>query len=494
MRKISTTATLIGTALIALCAGFAAPAADDYGLPSIGDPADNILSPADEQRIGSQVVKQLREQGYILDDPELTEYLNRLGAKLAAAAGHLPSEFSFFVIDDPRINAFALPGGYIGVNSGLILASESESELAGVIAHEIAHVTQRHIARQIEKTGRLNLVTAAAILLAIIAGGGNPDVVEAAVTLGLSNLGQQSINYTRAHEKEADRLGISTLAAAGFSPGGMASFFSRLQEQARLYGNELPEILRTHPISTNRIAEARSREAKYRPGELTQSESYGAMRSLARVRSVVQATEPIVYFQNHLAEEPTPDEKYGLSQAYLRTGRVDDARELSKELVNDHPENIHYALALARAQLAQGNTEAALTVYESMERLYPQYLPLILAQTETMIQNGQAAPAKRKLLDAEQLFPREPQIRRLLSLAAQELNQTGEAHYQMAQYFRLRANYPAAINQIEAGLENPDISENDRALLKTTLARAEAECERQLDERTCEYETHGKRR
>ena len=227
-------------------------------LPDIGTPVNTTLTPNDEYQIGAMIVRGLRDAGQILEDPELTEYLQTLGSRLVSHVQNAnPQRFQFFLVKDSSINAFALPGGFIGVNAGLVLATHNESELAGVLAHEIAHVTQRHIARSIQAQSRSNLVSTAAMLAAILIGattGAGGDVMQGAVAVAQGAAAQQRLNFTRANEYEADRVGISTLAAAGFDPRGMPAFFETMGRRAGLAGSRVPEMLQSHPVTSARIA------------------------------------------------------------------------------------------------------------------------------------------------------------------------------------------------------------------------------------------------
>ena len=200
-------------------------------LPDIGSPASSALSLDDEYRIGLQVMRQLRDEGQVIEDPEATEYLQALGSRIVAqATGDSAQKFQFFFVRDDTINAFALPGGFIGVNYGLVLATRNESQLAGVLAHEIAHVTQRHIARRIRSQGRQSVATMAAILAAILVGAstGSGDAALGGISMAQGAAMQQSINFTRANETEADRVGMGFLASAGFDPYGMPDFFETM--------------------------------------------------------------------------------------------------------------------------------------------------------------------------------------------------------------------------------------------------------------------------
>ncbi|HLF10709.1 MAG TPA: M48 family metalloprotease, partial [Gammaproteobacteria bacterium] len=239
-------------ALAVICAQTAWPAPHD-DLPDFGTPADTALSKNKEEQLGRGVMLQLRNAGVVAEDPELTEYIGTLGSRLASNANNGDYRFNFFVVNDDRINAFALPGGFIGVNSGLILASDNESELAGVLAHEISHVTQRHIARSIYDNQRTSIVSMAAMLAAILLGAAadvSGDAMQGVVSASQALAVQRQINFTRSNEYEADRVGMEVLSAAGFDPNGMSGFFEKLAKRYGASTQYVPELLQTHPVST----------------------------------------------------------------------------------------------------------------------------------------------------------------------------------------------------------------------------------------------------
>ena len=217
-------------------------------LPDIGNPAGAIITESDEYQIGRMIVQQLRDEGAIIDDPEVNEYLQALGSRTRRADPRWRPPFQFFAVRDNTINAFALPGGFIGVNSGLVLATRNESELASVLAHEIAHVTQRHIARTMRAQGKQSIAATAAILAAILIGamaGGSGDAMQGAIAIAQGAAAQQQVNFTRANEYEADRVGIGFLAAAGFDPQAMPSFFETMGRRTGLAGSYMPEMIQT---------------------------------------------------------------------------------------------------------------------------------------------------------------------------------------------------------------------------------------------------------
>ncbi|MGE5947116.1 MAG: M48 family metallopeptidase, partial [Betaproteobacteria bacterium] len=228
--------------------------ADD--LPELGDVASSELPLSAEKKIGQQIMNQIRwrEPSY-LDDSDIEGYLNQLGGRLAAFSTDPGLGYQFFAIDDPSINAFAMPGGYIGVHTGLILAAQSEAELAGVLAHEIAHVTQRHIARQVFQSKRLSMASMVAMGLAILAARSSPQAASAAIAGTQAGAISAQLAFSRDFERESDRLGFETLRNAGFDVHGMSAFFERLQQSSRLYENNATAYLRTHPLSGERLSD-----------------------------------------------------------------------------------------------------------------------------------------------------------------------------------------------------------------------------------------------
>lgn len=446
-------------------------------LPRIGEPADVALSPLEESRIGAQITAALYAQEYILEDPELTDYVAGLAWRLIAASDAQPPKLTLFVIKDPRINAFALPGGYIGVNAGLLTSVRNESELAGVLAHELAHVTQRHIARSIEGTQTASLATWAAVLAAILAASANPEVVIAALSVGQAANYQRQVNFTRAHELEADRIGIRTLAQANFDPDAVASFFVRLEQQSRLYGNQLPEFLRTHPVNTTRISEARTRAASFAPRTVKDPLEFGLMQARARVLTSERPSQAAEYFAGQLgpAEDAgTVQDRYGLALSYAQLGKYSQAQATLQPALRANPRQANLALLAARMELAQGQPAAALARLRKTIEHHPRYAPVILEYADTLISTGKPDDARQMLLSYEQALGTRAETYRLLAFAARDSGQTTEAQYQMASYLYARGDYSGALSQLDAALRLAS-SGQDRAKLKARRAEIAAE-------------------
>lgn len=252
--------SLLAAACVATLAGAREP---DVRLPDIGSSAAGMVSPQDMYDYGSGALQEMRAYGMVLDDALLNDYLTGLGYRLVANSEHPNLRFTFFVMNDEQINAFAMPGGFVAANAGLITAMQREDELAGVLAHEISHVEQQHILRAFEDTTKMSIPIMLAMLGVMIAAAGrSDDAAPAAMAAGTSLMQQRQINFTRSEEAEADRFGIQILSRSGFDPNAMASAFQALQRVMRVNGVDIPEFLLDHPLDTKRIAEARDRAAQ----------------------------------------------------------------------------------------------------------------------------------------------------------------------------------------------------------------------------------------
>jgi predicted Zn-dependent protease len=367
--------------------------ADEINLPDMGSPADAILSINDEARIGRSIMRDIRNSGQVVEDPLVNEYINEVGNRVAAQTNDGDHDFTFFVVDDERINAFALPGGYIGVHTGLLEASRSEDELAGVLAHEVAHVTQRHIARAIHASSRQSLLSTAIMLGAMIAGaaGAGGDVMQAGMAVAQGTAAQSQINFTRSNEHEADRIGIAALADAGFDPYGMASFFDVMSRQnSRAPDERSPAFLMTHPVTSSRIAEARDRARHFPRVRSDDSISYGIAKIRMKVDRFETPKEAVQHFERRPYQNQNDLERYGRLLAYLRDGRYWQALDIIENLVHKNPGVIAYHIALGDTQVLLERHDEAIKTFEEAIELFPRNVPLVIAYGERLIELNQA--------------------------------------------------------------------------------------------------------
>jgi beta-barrel assembly-enhancing protease len=454
-----------------------AQSATSNDLPDIGSPASSSLSLDDEYRIGLQVMRQLRDEGQVIEDPEATEYLQALGSRIVAqATGDSPQKFQFFFVRDNSINAFALPGGFIGVNYGLVLATRNEAQLAGVLAHEIAHVTQRHIARRVRSQGRQSIATIATILAAILIGAatGSSDATMAGVTAAQGAAMQQQINFTRSNENEADRVGMSFLAAAGFDPYGMPDFFETMGRRNAITAgsrNALPEILQSHPVTTNRIAESRSRAAQFKDTRQTaETVSY----TLTRERLRVLATPPEdnirrYYADRRAQQDQTPGEQYGEALASYQAGSALASLDTLTELAREYPQVPMLQSTLGQALMSAGDSEDALSTFQRALTLSPRNIPLTMRYAEALLKTNQAKQAHGVLLDLFNNVAPTPEQIRFTALAASSAGDTGDAAYYMSEYHIATGNLPLSVSQLEMALAAPNITGVQRSRYQARL-------------------------
>ena len=454
---------------------FAPVLAANDDLPDIGSPADTVLSRDMEQQIGRSIYKSLRDTGKVITDPEIQEYIQDIGQKIAANATDNGQRFRFFVVDDPAINAFALPGGYVGVHSGLLLATATESELAGVLAHEISHVTQRHISRAIYANQRASILTMAALLGAILLGAatGSGDAIQGAVAAAQGAAVQQQINFTRANEYEADRIGIGLMASAGFNPDAMAGFFETLARQSGPLASQAPEFLRTHPVTVNRIAEARERAAQVVPrAEVASTTGYSLARARLRLLGSPSPEAALARFTSDLHDPGHVADvgaEYGLALARLQTGDARQAREAFAGLVEKNPGVIAFHTGLAQAEMAAGDERSAFATYERAMQLFPRNVPLTIHYAEALMQHERAGQAHRVLLDLLNIVPPTPEQVRLIALAASAAGDTGDAHYYMAEYHLIAGDLNLAADELRVALGIPGLDSVQRARFSSRL-------------------------
>ncbi len=431
--------------------------AGNTALPDIGDNAGSV-SPIEEYRTGEAVIRNIRRAGGVLDDPLIQSYLNELGYRLVA-----PSEtqllFNFFLIKDHAINAFALPGGFIGINAGLILTTKSESELAGVMAHEIAHVTQRHFARRFEQGGS-SIPIIAALIAAIVLGSKNSEIGQAALASVAAGSAQKQINFTRANEKEADRIGINLLINAEFNPHGMATFFDTMDKQSRFFGDNVPEFLRSHPVNPARIADARHRASKYPNVLTTNSINYYLLRTRLRVLASDDDVALLKNFSSMLQEGNYQNKeatRYGYALALQANKKYKQALSQTHILLKNNPEVIAYNILKAQIETNAGKYSAAIKTFQKLLTIYPGNNTINLYYVETLLKANKVKLAHTILQAQISSSTKTPELYRLLAETQAKLKQPANSHQSLAEYYYLLGQTHDAIKQLEIGLKTPNI-------------------------------------
>ncbi len=428
--------------------------AGEIRLPSLGgDPSDSILSPEQEQLLGDAFMRSLREQLTIIEQPEIEHYIQTMGRRLALQSSGGTRSFEFFVVDNRSINAFAGPAGVIGIHSGLIEMAESEGELAAVLAHEIAHVSQRHLMRRLESQQNLPIPAIATILATVVAASASPQAGEAvaATATGLSL--QRQINFTRSNEREADRIGMQILHSAGYDPSNMPAFFRRLQQANRHSGESLPEYLRTHPLTLSRVADAESRAAQFPPQQELDSGEFFLIRQILHINRMRNPELTIRNYRTQLEENRNPATQERLQFGYgLALLKADLPKQALRELLplqQRHPDQPTLAIATARARAATGAMDEALYLVQQLHNLYPSHLPLILSHADLLLQNGQPGAAAHLLEQGIATLPDSPELYKKQATAYAMANHQARSHLAQAHYHFLMTETKSALSQLD---------------------------------------------
>lgn len=455
--------------LAALTFALPLPAAE---LPDLGDSSGRVLDANAERILGRQVMLQIRSSGGYMEDPEINAYLEQIGHRLTAADPTIEGEFQFFAVPSREINAFALPGGYVGINTGLILLTQSESELASVMAHEISHVTQHHIARQMEGQGASQWAMLAGLAAAILAGAsGNGQAAQAAVMGTIAGQAQTQLNYTRKHEREADQQGIQLLDKAGFDQSAMATFFQRMQNATRIQESNAPGYLRSHPLTTERIATAQDRAlaAPYR--QVPDSVDYLLVRAL--VRSYEGSPEEAITLLKGQLTAIRPEQRnaarYGLAATHLRA--KDYSQGLAEVATLDNAGFRHPMLEAMAGQLLQqaGRLPQALARYESALARYPNHLQLVYDYPRALILARKDKEAIEFTETRLQSLRQDPNLHRLAAEAHAHLGHQAQSHYHQGEAYALEGQRREAIQQLELALRARDTSEPQLMIIEGRL-------------------------
>ncbi|MDP1558379.1 MAG: M48 family metalloprotease [Nitrosomonas sp.] len=452
-------------------------------LPDLGDVSQATISPFEERQIGLRIMRNIRADPSYLDDPEINSYLNNLGYRLISRSSEASpyQSFEFFALQDSSINAFALPGGFMGFNSGLIIAAQSESELAAVMAHEIAHVTQKHLARMIAGQKFSMIKTLASLALAIIAARANPQAGHAVLVTAQASAIQSQLDFTRNHEKEADRVGLNILLDAGFDPQGMAAFFERLQKAGRFHENGAPSYLRTHPLTFERIADIQNRTHELTYRQVPDSIEFQLVRAkLQALQGKPQAA--VMQFESRLREKRYVNEgveRYGYILALVRDKKYEQAdKELTRLYdilqtdttnfpLRNHPlgkpiqvEQRHILAGAmietlaAMVKLSAGKTSEALTIYQTAINIYPQHRALIHGYATALLQNQQINVALEFINKNLRFVHDDIQLYKLQAQSYAALGKTMLQHHAQAEVYIRQGQFLAAIQQLQLALQN----------------------------------------
>jgi len=466
-------AVLLSVALVG-----ASAAAEPFALPDFGSSADGVMSRAEERELGREFMKLVHKGLPVSDDPLLTDYLQTLGNELVAASG-APGRYRFFLIEEPTVNAFAGPDGHIGVFAGLVLAAQTEAELAAVIAHEIAHVSQDHLMRAFEAQRQMTLPAAALLLAAAVLGAAVDAELGTAALAGVQGLAaQQQINFTRANEEEADRIGIASLARAGHDPYAMAGIFQRLAKATRVQDSAAPAYLRTHPVNSERIADALARAEQHGHRQTPDSLRFHLARAQLRAQGYSRADQAVDHFKETLANgryRNETAERYGYARALARAGELAAAAQQTRKLLEQHPSQPELIVLQAQIDMRSGNAADAAADLKGAVGLAPGSWPLTQAYAEALVAAGRPAEALKALERFIALRPEIAPIYELMADAAGKAGQRAQTYRWRAEHLYRQGDLEPAIRQLELALRLPAIDFHLAARIQVRLAELRAE-------------------
>jgi len=447
-----------GLRALALAIALAMPLAGASDLPDLGDASRGVFSTAQERRIGEEVMREVRANRAFMDDAELNAYLDNLGYRLLSGSPDSRIAFQFFVMQDPSVNAFALPGGFVGVHTGLMATAQTESELAAVIAHEIAHVTQGHIARLVSSQQQAQVGSLIAMALALLAARSNPQLAQGAIVGAQAAAVQSQLNFTRDMEREADRVGLGILERGGFDVRGMASFFERLQRSTRALDSTAPAYLRTHPMTTERIADAQNRIEALPYRQVRDDPEFQFVRARLRAGQG-PARDSVQSFDNELKQRAFANEaahRYGLVFALMRNRELGRAQQEMKALRAIAPKLALIDSLEGDLLVATGNLQAAAAFYPTALVNHPRYRALVYDYADVLIRIGRPEQALMLLSDNLQFFPSDHRLYFLQARAYSVLGRGLSQGRAQAEANLLLGNMRLAIDQLQTGLKAAD--------------------------------------
>ena len=454
---------------------------DRIKLPEIGASAETVISPQFEKEYGEELMRQLRAFNVLLEDAQVEAFFSDMGYRLVANSERPDKNFNFVVIRNDAINAFAAPGGVVALHTGLILAAKTESEVAGVLAHEVSHVTQLHLARAVEKAQQNSIPTMLAMLGLILVGGGSGDVVAGAVMGSQAMAAQQQINYTRQNEHEADRLGIQTMSMSGYEPIGMADFFGRMGRLTRSNGEGPPEYLRTHPLTSTRVAEAKNRAEQMDVAPRTDNKDFYLMQARIRALQAEFVTEAKSYFTDQLETgefEPNvvDGNEYGMSISHMRSGDIEKSRALLEGLIKRDPTRLAFQLQLAELDQESHNYDGAI---ERLRELYNQFMGnhviaihlvrALLATATPKAGREASVILRQRMLEKNN----DPALYDMVAQAATLADNEVRAGEAIAEAYFLRGNVQESVHQLRRLAKRNDLNYYQRSRINARISELE---------------------
>jgi predicted Zn-dependent protease len=449
------------------------PSAINAQLPDLSSTASGILSKQQQYEIGYSVMMQMREQHALFNDPETLEYIQQIGQRLASQSADGGGYFHYVVPISDQIQSFAVTGGWVFIFTGLITATHTESELAGVMAHETAHITQNHVARGLLNQRKASMTALAGMLAAVLLGalgGGGGDAIEGGILASQGLAAQQQIDFTRSEEEEADRVGIEYLAAAGFDPEGLADMFERVMQQRGVQDSWVPSVLIDHPADSDRIAEARARAAQFPPTPDISSPDYYMIRERVRVLTAPGGEDIQRVYARKIAEgDHSLGTMYGDAVALIQDNKASQAVPILKKLIAEHGDLHDLYATLGEAQAKAGDMKDSLATFRLAMELFPRNVPVTIRYAQALMTDGRNAQAHDVLLDLFNNVEPTPDQIELTARAAGAAGDLGDAYYYMGEYQIADGNLRLAAEQYQLALATRHLTNVQRQRISARL-------------------------
>jgi predicted Zn-dependent protease len=473
IRKISSHVLAIITLLsfnLAIVPGTGA-ATDNIVLPELGDASSATISPQKERQLGQAWLRSFRGQVKTDPDPLLYDYLEDLVYRLVSHSELMDRRIELVVVENNTLNAFAVPGGVVGIHNGLLLHAQNEGQLASVLGHEIAHLSQRHFARSVAEAQKRQIPTLAGMLAGLIlAATSGGDAGMAVMTATQAASLQNQLRYSRLHEKEADRVGMQTLVDTGYNPYDMAGMFEEMQRSYRFAGRRPPEFLLTHPITERRVADAANRAAGYPPRQSPDDLKFRLMRTRVHLSYIKSPSEAVQQYKFKFQEDASPENHYGYSLALNTASQPEEARRILAPLLESNPGSIPYLLADAEIDNTYGHYEIAARKIKARLKFSPNNHPLTMAYAQTLLKAGNAVQAEEVLVEHVKHYPTNPDVWYLLAETHGLAGNIVGVHQARAEYFILNGILDQARRQLGYALNLAHGNYHTTARIKHRIA------------------------
>jgi len=439
----------------------------DLSLPELGDRVSGAVSNDQERMIGNEFLKQVYSQAPLISDPIIQEYSELLIYRLSEYSQVKDRNFNVLLIDDKSLNAFAAPGGVIGINGGLFLSAENEGQFASVLAHELAHLSQRHFARNVLSSQDNNLASVLVLVSAMAAAvaSNNPTAFMA----GPAFLQQQSLRYSRMYEREADRVGFNNLVRAQYDPSSMGEMFEQMAKIRRLSGDNIPEFLLTHPISSSRVTDAfNAADSIESPYTKTNSINYEFIRGRLNVKYENIPLNALRKMENLVEDNPSNENLYGLSIAYKNTNKYNKSLKQIDKLIELNPKNLILNTTKAEILLDQGKTQQALALVDTFLNISPKNYPLSVLKAKILGYQKELFAAEEIIRDQLLRRNEDPYLWLYLSEIQRDSKNVIGYHQSKAEYFLLLGQYEDALNQLQFALK---LTENNFQVFESIMTK-----------------------